>query len=225
LRRSLSLYQRRLVDSKHELPAELDQALQYTLQLVSGHPEFERHAFQACDVIIGSWKSRSPSAIHAVCKIALQWQPVRWFIPTEFEISAVDNIMCKSDEGPGGQVTVHYEVCCQYKRFFSATAVAINYLETHAKQRAMMRHIILVEDRMSVSNSERHLEGYLRFRDDNPTLRVVRNIGLWSSIYYYSWSQLQQLLGQSTPLDGVDKDLYPKLARPVVAHMLPGLAE
>jgi hypothetical protein len=36
---------------------------------------------------------------------------------------------------------------------------------------------------------------------------------------------LQQLPGQSTPLDGVDEDLYPKLARPIVANMLPGLAE
>jgi hypothetical protein len=169
--------------------------------------------------------SRSPSAIHAACKIALQWQPVRWFIPTESEISAVENIMYNSDEGLGDQVTVHFEVCCQYKWFFSAAAVAINYLETHAKQRAMMRHIILIEDRMSVSNSERHLESFLRFRDDYPTARVVRNIGLWSSIYYYSWSQLQQLPGQSAPLDGVNEDLYPKLARPIVANMLPGLAE
>jgi hypothetical protein len=88
-----------------------------------------------------------------------------------------------------------------------------------------MRHIVLVEDRMSVSNSEHHLEGFLRFRDENPTLRVERHIGLWSNIYYYSWSQLQQLPGQSTTIDGVDEDLYPHLVRPWIATLLPGLAQ
>jgi hypothetical protein len=156
---SLCMFQRRFVDSKHELPVDLDRALQYTLQLVSGHSEFERHAFQACALITGALRSRSPSAVTAACKLALEWQPVRWSIPTETEISAVEDILykpkCETTEGAGGKITEHFKFCCQFKWFFSAAAVALDYLETHAKQRAMMRHIFLVEDRMSVSNSER----------------------------------------------------------------------
>jgi hypothetical protein len=127
------MFQRRFVGSKHELPVDLDRALQYTLQLVSAHPKFERHAFQACDVITGGLKSRSPSAVHAACKLALEWQPVRWFIPTETEISAVEDILykpkCETDEGASGQITEHFKFCCQFQWFFSAAAVALDYLE------------------------------------------------------------------------------------------------
>jgi hypothetical protein len=130
------LYQRKLVGNKHELPVDLDRALQYTLQLVSGHPDFERHAYQACVVIAGGQPLRLPSAIPAVCKLALEWQPVRWSIPTETEISTVENIMYrpryKTDEEISDRISEHFEFCCQFKWFFSAAAVAIDYLETQA---------------------------------------------------------------------------------------------
>lgn len=188
MREGYTLYQRKTVDNTHGTPKNVELALQYTLQLASNQPDFEENALNACQYITGCRRLRRRDVIPDVYKIALEWQPVRWSIPTEADLSAIESAMYEPEEWSCNLPAEHFDYCSQYKWFFSAAAIALDHLGKHPEQLAHIRHIVLDEDHRSISDAEYHLEGFLRLRQQAHKLEIERHLGLWSNIYYQGWS-------------------------------------
>ena len=158
---------------------QYNNALQYILWLASADARFKKLALQAFDDIPGTderWNA---------LQIALRWAHIPWEIIPVAQLASLETVLSKVQEVY--PVTQLYEYYARFPWFFSAAAIAINYLSLQPQKRKALRQIILLEDHTSVSNPEAHMRGFAQFRKENPKLRIVRYIDLWSSMCPLGW--------------------------------------
>ncbi|KAF1958236.1 hypothetical protein CC80DRAFT_490842 [Byssothecium circinans] len=134
----------------------------------------------------------------------LSWDPAPWSIPIEEDIRNMEALLTlpKSDDEiwewvhsqpnpfewmPSVDVDlIHLSQGAKW--FFSATAVAINFLQRlPPSQRSKIRRIVLNEDFKSVSNPACHVRGLIPFYQENNKLRIERRIGICENLLPLGW--------------------------------------
>ncbi|KAF2824896.1 hypothetical protein CC86DRAFT_48363 [Ophiobolus disseminans] len=130
-------------------------------------------------------------ALHAV----FTWRPPSWAVPQEEEIAALEALLCQPGESdtqlPATDDGVYFypEIDSQisalgYRWYFSATAIAIHFLQQPPqKQIQNVRHIILEEDCWSVNNPEQQSQGLIELCNEHPNLAITQRIGLMRNIF------------------------------------------
>jgi hypothetical protein len=179
--------------SKFDESPEYHEALLYLLKLASADERFKTLAEGAFDVVPHEYLAWDLITKRATLYYALNWQPLPWEIPTEEELVALEVAFYTIKEGAvgnergGGNLPNTFKYLARFKWFFSGAAIAISYLQQHPHQRSVMRRVILQERRMSVSNPEAHMLGFSDICCENPSIRVVRHVRLWSSTKPFGW--------------------------------------
>jgi hypothetical protein len=182
-------------------------ALRYILECCSTDSRFQNLALQAFDVVPDQdevpWAG---SAIPAAFLKAVQWRHAPWEIPTDAQLTTLEKVFCASEHSIELHSTYEYQCMienmddlAESRWFFSAAALAIYFLEQRPIWRKALRHIVLVEDRVSVSNPEAHMLGLAQFFRENTSLQVVRRVGLWSATAPFGWLSLAAHFPEDDP--------------------------
>jgi hypothetical protein len=166
-------------------------ALQYTLELASTHPEFHDLASRTFDPEADTSMHAGDTARHFFMRVGaldavLAWNPVPWTVPTENELLRMEAYLedpepqCIAEPETFGDI---YAKCKEFNWYFSATALAINFLETRLStgQQKDLRNVVLRDDFKSVSNPHVHARGLLPYLR-NPTLHIEARAGLWANM-------------------------------------------
>ncbi|KAI4688703.1 uncharacterized protein J4E84_004633 [Alternaria hordeiaustralica] len=108
-----------------------------------------------------------------------EWKPEPWRIPSHEELTSIEALLSmKAVRGMETFYSAH-----NTKWYFSATSVAIQYLETlNPKVRMVLRNIVIREDFKSVSNPELHARGLIPFCRENANLRITQHVSLFESM-------------------------------------------
>lgn len=97
----------------------------------------------------------------------LGWRPDPWWIPTKEDLLEVKKFISVSPEATR-------------KHFYSATAVAIQFLQQLPPvTRLHLRKLVIEENRPSVAESYTHARGLIPFCQRNPQLRIEQRVDLW----------------------------------------------
>lgn len=175
------------------LPIAQRNALHHILSLCSSHPDFQRISQRTFDRDLNDsrypgWETLfRPDALSSI----LQWQPVPWAILSASELQCLESFVVFADDDMklGVPDLLSYEAL-GFKFFFSACAIAINYLNCHPAECLQMRNIVAKEDFKSVSNPECHARGLIRFCEENPKLHIERHVGLWDRLFPPCWHDI-----------------------------------
>ncbi|KAF2875462.1 hypothetical protein BDV95DRAFT_602892 [Massariosphaeria phaeospora] len=171
-------------DSLDILSASFCDAMQYTLDLAASHPDFDMLAAKACGSGTGVHGKRLPFTAGSHGKL-LHWRPVRWSIPTEAELSCMENLLTEPASPEDFDCASDYR---GLKWYFSAAAVAIRFLgDLPREERLLVRKIILKEEVRSVANPECHSEGLVPFCTENLKMRVEMRASTWTNIFAPQW--------------------------------------
>jgi hypothetical protein len=156
-----------------------------TLGRLAEHPNFNDEA----ERIVGSWKPNlhgersttpwdpeSSSWRYNVTALAAA-RPHLWAIP-DLEVST--NLGLLVQPYPR-EKTKWQKQWVQELYAHSAASVAIRFLESVPQTvRIQLRHIVLLEDRVTGANSPSHAQGLLSFYRANPRLRIQRVVNVWT---------------------------------------------
>jgi hypothetical protein len=114
------------------------------------------------------------------------WSPQFWLIPTDTELNELDRLLPQAnddddDDDFRGPVTEFR------KDYFSATAIAIRFLQQLDPQvRMHVRSIVIEEEHASGESQASHAQGLIPFCQENPKLRVETRVDLWRTIILHS---------------------------------------
>jgi hypothetical protein len=181
------------VNSRVDESTEYHDALLYLLKLASADGRFHTLAMGAFDVVPDEYLTWTPYTKRAALSYALNWQPLPWEILTEVKLVTLERAFYTIEEVAvgyergGGNLPDTVAYLARFKWFFSAAAIAVSYLQQQPYQCSVIRQVILQERRMSVSNPEAHMPGFLDICLENPSLRPVRHVRPWSSMRPLGW--------------------------------------
>ncbi|KAF2822275.1 hypothetical protein CC86DRAFT_331183 [Ophiobolus disseminans] len=179
--------------------------LQDMVKAIATHPEFDRliakeyylHLWDSVvpDYLLSYWEgdqidlrvtveeyicNLSPPAYTAhSARNILNWQPPLWSIPENSELEAIKLLFL---EWPLTAFDKPYEWDIRRKRYFSATAVAVRFLERHApRQLHHLSKIVIKEDHPRVAGPKSHGQGLITYCQENPQLRVEQWVNVWKT--------------------------------------------
>jgi hypothetical protein len=164
------------------------EALQYTLELASSHPEVDSLAAEA---FVGPWDSiqgTMPPFVVGSYKAVLAWNPPWWLIPTEADLVLESCLKDPFLRNSLGDVdSLEFDVPVLW--FFSATAVAINFLRQlpQAERMRIREKIVIREDKRGAAYPESHLRGLAPFIGENPHVRFELHVGFWTNLMHPVW--------------------------------------
>ncbi|RGP72912.1 hypothetical protein FLONG3_6550 [Fusarium longipes] len=171
----------------------LDRTIEYLLRILAKrHPD---QFTQAVDIILPGWTDSHPS----VDILDLTFNP--WDIPSTLEVitmaralllegefdrfTAWETLASTDNYDPRNIDPRYTGTRYQYRKmaFFSASAVAIRFVnQINKQQRLSMRRIILNEDRPAVSQHMCHAIGLIPFCKEDTKLHVEHCWNLWSTL-------------------------------------------
>ncbi|KAI4704302.1 hypothetical protein J4E81_001368 [Alternaria sp. BMP 2799] len=121
----------------------------------------------------------------------IEWRPTYWWIPEKKDLDKVAKYVPQAPE----LGTRHNGRVKRFKRYFSAAAAAIQFLERLTpKKRAQVRKIVIQEDYASLGISQNHAShtnlglsqtharGLVPYLLENPRLRIERRIDIWGTV-------------------------------------------
>ncbi|KAI4665201.1 uncharacterized protein J4E88_010526 [Alternaria novae-zelandiae] len=121
----------------------------------------------------------------------IEWRPTYWWIPEKKDLDKVAKYVPPAPE----LGTRHNGRVKRFKRYFSAAAAAIQFLERLTpKKRAQVRKIVIQEDYASLGISQNHAShtnlglsqtharGLVPYLLENPRLRIERRVDIWGTV-------------------------------------------
>jgi hypothetical protein len=185
--------------SRHHF-ASLCDAVQCALELASTHPDFESFIAKACgppqSMRIQGDLGRAPFVQGSHWRV-LSWKPVLWSMPSDAELTSMERLL--TDPGTPAAFNAEYpealrayhDCALEYRRvkwYFSATTVAIDFLERLPREdRMRLRCLVLEEKCRSVANPECHAEGLIPFCRENKDLRITMTASIWTNMAPSIW--------------------------------------
>ena len=144
--------------------------VQYTLNLISQHPDYVPAATAYFRWPRDNYGSKKFDA----AKVAKPFPPAWSILGSEKVLELFDGV----HSGARANLT--------FGRFaFSAASLAIRFLQSVPNStRAHIREVVLVEDQPSIANAPSHSQGLLSYCRENPRLRVKRVVNLWKSSFW-----------------------------------------
>ena len=192
-----------------------DDILQDLIQIIATHPAFERLVFKEydpsartsapldCDPVTddedesedednendkGGSRSRPSVYTRDTLYQVIEWKPTYWWIPEKKDLDKVAKYVPAAPE----KLTVHNGRIKRFKRYFSAAAAAIQFLERLTpRKRAQVRKIVIQEDytslglsqaHTSLGLSQTHARGLVPYLLENPGLRIERRVDVWGTV-------------------------------------------
>jgi hypothetical protein len=137
--------------------ATLCDAIEYTLDLASPHPRFDEATAEA-SVRPYLCNNMMPPFLSGSHKAVLGWKPERWLIPTEADL-ALESCLADSTTGKNSFDEADYpEPMVPVAWYFSATAVAIDFLKRLSRtERMRIRETIIIKEEVrGVAYTESH---------------------------------------------------------------------
>ncbi|KAF2691273.1 hypothetical protein K458DRAFT_483314 [Lentithecium fluviatile CBS 122367] len=140
--------------------------------------------------------------VEGLLPAVLSWKPDPWEIPSEEELRDLEGRLIEPKSlaqveawiaQQGRRYVKHedfdmFEESQDTRWFFSAVAVAINFLQSiPSAQRQQIRHITLKEDFKSVYYPASHARGLIPFLKENRNLRIERHVGLHHNMLPLGW--------------------------------------
>ncbi|PSN73517.1 hypothetical protein BS50DRAFT_583044 [Corynespora cassiicola Philippines] len=136
-----------------------------------------------------TWRNR----MSTICPEALARRPFPWLFPKKNELKGNYEHFKKIGWMKNSEI-----YCQDYKYRFSAAAMAIHCLtEVSYHVRMQIKRIELYEDHPSVANPECHTRGLIKFCQENPKLKVNRNVDLWRNALLSKSFRLNDVLHPS----------------------------
>jgi hypothetical protein len=117
-----------------------------------------------------------------------------WSIPTENEL---DDLLEVSPTRPpvrwgSSYMWKHRDwwTTSDYGKYrFSAASAAIRFLSSTSLQtRLQLRNMLIHEDHYSVASPARHTIGLIPFCQENPSLRITRQVSVWRNLLHTFWA-------------------------------------
>jgi len=167
--------------------ASFHDAVQFTLELISAHPNFESLISKACDSAQEHPVDLPVFAEDSHRKI-LDWKPCLWSIPSDEELSSMEGLLTQA---PVSNATERAQGYHGIRWYFSATAVFIHVIHRlESRTRKQLRTVVLKEDCKSVGEPAVHPEGLIPFCIENPKLRIVMRAGFSNNLVPSLWDLL-----------------------------------
>ncbi|KAF2871209.1 hypothetical protein BDV95DRAFT_595083 [Massariosphaeria phaeospora] len=164
--------------SDDELESTHYQLLQDMLPLISAEPGFHRSiAEQERDQGGPKDSSRSTRVTESSLLELLELKPVLWSIPSEDELTTMSPLLPRTiEESRGIEASSEGH---RLKLFFLATTAAIRFLTRLTDHsRSQVRHILILEDRISIGFPEQHAQGLVPFFKEKSNLTVERRVNI-----------------------------------------------
>ncbi|KAF2113866.1 hypothetical protein BDV96DRAFT_578433 [Lophiotrema nucula] len=177
-------------------------AIQYTLDLVSIHPDFDRLTAMSCttDLVPEHTPSIFLAGTH---EKVLAWRPEWWAIPTDADLALETSLA----ESPPLDEWNTPEPPAPISWYFSATAAAINcFKHLRKNDRRCIKKVFIREDRKGVGHPECHVRGLLCYCAENPALRVEIHVGIWTNLVPSVW--LEYKSDGPRPADKLTSDRF-----------------
>jgi hypothetical protein len=160
-------------------------AIQYTLDQVATHPNFDALAGKACGLPTHYQGLRSPF-LEGTHRKVLDWRPKPWAIPSVRELHAMEQLLTPVTPNQWDWTREYGLV----KLYFSATAICIDALSRLQQDIRMdICSIVLQEEARSISNPEAHAEGLIPFCVENTRLRVRMQAGFSTNLAPSFWAR------------------------------------
>ncbi|KAI4906908.1 hypothetical protein J4E90_010111 [Alternaria incomplexa] len=180
-----------------------DDILQDLIQIIATHPAFERLVSKAYDPFAkitapldcdpptdgedeyeddytdqsGS-HSRQPLYTKDTLFQIIDWKPPLWWIPEKGDLDRIAKYVPAAPE----PMKFHNGRFKRFKRYFSAAAAAIQFLERLTPQkRAQVRKIVIQENYTGLRLSQTHARGLAPYLLENPRLRIERRVNSWGT--------------------------------------------
>ena len=183
-----------------------DAILQDLIQIVARHPAFERLVLGEYDPSAETsapldydpvtddedesenedndndqGRSRSRPSVYTRDTLyqIIEWRPTYWWIPEKKDLDKVAKYVPPAPE----LGTRHNGRIKRFKRYFSAAAAAIQFLERLTpKKRAQVRKIVIQKDYASLGLSQTQARGLVPYLLENPRLRIERRVDIWGTV-------------------------------------------
>ncbi|CAI6338881.1 unnamed protein product [Periconia digitata] len=172
----------------NQVPLPVQDALDTALTLASSDPRFKGKALQAFEE--GQNFLMNMTLVPEAYDMILQYRPCRWQIPDPHELASFEALMRPSDPNFVLYDSMEYRKTRNFSVgvwYFSATAVAIQFLKRMSERGLRLRNIILDEDYKGVAHPAYHIAGLIPFCQRDPQLRINRRVG---SIYLSDWDHI-----------------------------------
>ncbi|KAI1394317.1 uncharacterized protein F4822DRAFT_439912 [Hypoxylon trugodes] len=191
-----------------QVPTVFNEALDYTLRLMSYHPEFPQRMTEY-EAELGLGRQG-----HTRAAFFSPHEP--WDIPRRKDVlylasingyQPVDNSPRSANSPPVNSSPVKGQRC------YSAAAMCILFLRCiPIETSAYLRDIVLHEDNAAVCEPATHARGLIGFCRENPRLRIERRVDIWKNAF------LGEVMREDTPdFRGLDNDVVAQMIRAEVS--------
>ncbi|KAF2113297.1 hypothetical protein BDV96DRAFT_648264 [Lophiotrema nucula] len=155
--------------------------VQYVVDLLSEHPDFEREAKR--------FAQEFGPATGMDLAVLAHTNPRPWIIP---QLDYLNELVERLQFEYKGS---HFP---NVKYSYSAACAAVRFLESiHDSNHPHLRHIVLLEDRESIANPWSHARGLIPYCRQNEALRIERVVNLWRTAFLVGDQQYLYITGDS----------------------------